>query len=325
MNARILIPVILLVGPAIAHAQPHDEEGARELFKQGYEQLDRGEYVEALANFEAAYRHWPNPKILLNIATTLRQLGRFSEAAERYEQYLRDPGAAPERVDEVKLALQEVEPRCGRIRVIVSDPRIIVRVDGRTIDLPDSGFRVDPGEHVVLGELDGQQVALIHAAVRAGETQTVSIQRPATQEKPLPPPQVREAETLSHQGQVGIVAGAEAVGSFSGTAGVFGVSYGATDWLEPQLIGIAGRDGGIEAGATFHLLTSIIKPIAHAGFPVFIADGLRPGVHVSAGFQLDPVPSAGLFARGGVAIFASGPDGYDTTFAIWSFGAQGRF
>ena len=69
-------------------AQADSQTEARALFKEGNRLLDAGDYVGALDMFKGAYSRWPNVKILLNLGTALRQLGRNVEAAEHYEKYL---------------------------------------------------------------------------------------------------------------------------------------------------------------------------------------------------------------------------------------------
>src|SRR6202012_1609840 len=62
-------------------------------------------YDEALADFLEAYNRLPSPKILLDIASTLREMGRLAHAANTYQRYLTDPATGAERVAEVKKLL----------------------------------------------------------------------------------------------------------------------------------------------------------------------------------------------------------------------------
>jgi tetratricopeptide (TPR) repeat protein len=78
---RPLLPVALAAALAwcpsasLAQSAPGPEEAAREqaraLLKQGNELLDKGNYLEALQRFEAAYAAFPSPKLLFNIAQDL--------------------------------------------------------------------------------------------------------------------------------------------------------------------------------------------------------------------------------------------------------------
>ena len=84
--AVALLPLLGTPGLPFARAESPRadaalEARARELFKQGNRLIEQARYVDALEKFEAAYATWQNPKIQLNIATTLRTLGRHAEAA----------------------------------------------------------------------------------------------------------------------------------------------------------------------------------------------------------------------------------------------------
>lgn len=72
---------------------------AREKFTQGNEAYARGEFREALAAFDAAYKLVPLPGFLFNVAQCHRQLGAHERAAFFYRRYLslseKEPANAP--------------------------------------------------------------------------------------------------------------------------------------------------------------------------------------------------------------------------------------
>lgn len=86
--------------PAVG-AQVSDEAKAqaREKFTQGNEAYARGEFREALAAFDAAYKLAPLPGFLFNVAQCHRQLGAHERAAFFYRRYLslseKEPANAP--------------------------------------------------------------------------------------------------------------------------------------------------------------------------------------------------------------------------------------
>src|SRR5689334_21178219 len=129
VRARVIAGVMLAA--SVAHAQPEDapplaqirdekqlaqalatitqdptvkvtDDKARALaaalMTEGVRQLQAQSYDQALANFLEAYNKLPSPKILLNVASTLRDMGRLAEAANTYQRYLADPMTGPERV-----------------------------------------------------------------------------------------------------------------------------------------------------------------------------------------------------------------------------------
>ena len=64
---------------------------AQALMVEGVKRLQAKSYDQALANFLEAYAKFPSPKILLNIGSTLRDMGRSADAANTYQRYLSDP------------------------------------------------------------------------------------------------------------------------------------------------------------------------------------------------------------------------------------------
>src|SRR5262249_7677027 len=70
--------------PAIRVDDAKNRPLAAALMTEGVRQLRAQAYEQALANFLEAYNKFPSPKILLNIASTLRDMGRFADAANSY-------------------------------------------------------------------------------------------------------------------------------------------------------------------------------------------------------------------------------------------------
>jgi hypothetical protein len=322
-----------------------DELQARDLFKNGVELLRNGEFAPALDHFERAYEHWRNPKILLNIATTLRQLDRLPEAADTYELYLADPGADPAKSEEVRRALAEIDARLGRL-VIDAGAGAVVMLDGRRLErerhrttkdlvrmLPlgeaNPGrwrVRVTPGEHEVEVLREGFTSRTVRVTLSAGEERAVAVALDPTQAHVSPPMAVDNPapEDLSHGGQVGLVARADVDGKMRGAVAALGASYGLGSVVELQAAGLVGRDKGAELGAAFYLLRGTWKPMAYVGVPVFFVEGVSPGVHGALGLQADPSRSLGAFLQVGVATFMNVPEDRDATVFVPSAGIQGR-
>src|SRR6185503_17949734 len=94
--------------PAIK-AEDKNRPLAAALMTEGVRQLQSQQYEQALANFLEAYGKFPSPKILLNIGSTLRDMGRLADAANTYQRYLADPATGPERMAEVKELLVKID------------------------------------------------------------------------------------------------------------------------------------------------------------------------------------------------------------------------
>lgn len=88
---------------------------AKALVQSGVKLLKQKDYLGALAVFRDAYQRFPSVKLLLNIGTTLKLLGRNAEAANAYQRYLDDPEADPARVSEVGDVVATLDRVLGRV------------------------------------------------------------------------------------------------------------------------------------------------------------------------------------------------------------------
>jgi hypothetical protein len=348
LAAATLLLLALPARPSRA-AEPAEEQ-TRALFADGNDRVEAGDYLGALERFRAAYARWPNAKILLNIGTMCRQIGREAEAADTYEAYLRDAGADPAKTAEIQRLVREIDARLGKLRITPSDPAMSVRVDGVLAGPPGAPLtlRIPPGSHAVLGEIGGAVVAVVTLKVAAGEVLSVSLARPPPASTPVGPARSATAAaragaaraaspagqravdapsggpTATHAGQVGLTARGDIDGSGHGVAAAIGFSYGLGDHFELAAAGLLSRDKGVEPSVTAYILRGALKPIVSLGAPVFFVDGPHPGVRGSAGLQWDPSRHFGLFAALGAAVFPSVPTGYEQSVLLPAVGVQGR-
>ena len=91
-----------------------DKDAARLEWRRGTTAYDLGRYEEAATRYEAAYTLVQDPGFLFNIAQSYRMGGKLSQALERYRAFLRNATAdAPNRgtaerfVEEIKRKLEE--------------------------------------------------------------------------------------------------------------------------------------------------------------------------------------------------------------------------
>jgi hypothetical protein len=183
---------------ATAHADEASESKARALFAEGNQAAQQGDHAGALALFQQAYALLPSEKILLNIGTMLRQLGRNVEAANAYEAYLRDPAAAPDKKAAVAALLPELDAQVGKLRVVIAGGAATVRIDGKLVDpalrqaSPGSPasvvvtVRVEPGPHVVRVQREVGFPARVDAQAIAGRETLVSVDLPPAGVLPAP-------------------------------------------------------------------------------------------------------------------------------------------
>jgi len=179
---------LTLAGARSARADsPADLAAAQALVDEGNRAAAAADYETALARFRAAYARYKGANVLLNIGTALRRLGREPEAGTVYEQYLRDPGANPERVAEIHRALAEIDRSVARVSISADDPAARFWLDGgELIGFHGGGIvRIAPGDHVVAaGHQAPEASAALHLS--AGEARSVGL-RVAPAAAAMPP------------------------------------------------------------------------------------------------------------------------------------------
>lgn len=186
-TAAALIALFSALG-ATSSARADQKSDAQTLLDKGNEQVLHGDYLHALESFQSAYGVFPSPKILLNIGTTLRQLGRNAEALDAYDQYLAAPEADEAKKPEVRAIEKLLDAKVGVLHVEVVDTRpagapAVGRVlidakpaggDAKTFDV-----RVDEGPHSVVVEIgvgDDAKTVAKDTAVPGGGEATVHVE-----------------------------------------------------------------------------------------------------------------------------------------------------
>jgi hypothetical protein len=186
--------------PAVRVDDPKARPVAAALMVEGVRQLQAKAYEQALANFLEAYNKFPSPKILLNIASTLRDMGRVADAANTYQRYLGDPATGPERIAEVKKLLIELDGGLTILTIHVAPKGSEVSIDGGPFIPVGSALvtRVRAGLHMVRIR-KGDAAAEITVNGFEGEQKdvTATAPEPTTPVAATPPklPTVKTAET----------------------------------------------------------------------------------------------------------------------------------
>lgn len=182
----------------------HDKarrDKAQGLMTEGVRLLLAGSYDQALANLLEAYASFPHPMILLNIASTLRDMGKPADAANTYQRYLSDPLTGPERVAEVKAVLAKLDGELTILTVRVAPRLSAISIDGGPWVTVGSSLvsRVRPGIHLVRIRR-GDQIADVSVNGFEGETKevlaalknVVALDEPRPDPAKPPPPKVEE-------------------------------------------------------------------------------------------------------------------------------------
>jgi hypothetical protein len=246
LSALLLGAALALAPTAAAAADPPDKAEALKLLKQGNQLARLGDHLSALERFRSAYARFPSPNILLNLGTTLRELGRNAEAAAEYERFLADPRAEAAKKGEVTRVLGEIDRVVGRLRVEVNDPLAEVRLDGKPLEAERlrGAFRIEPGEHTVVASREGFLPAVRTLTVAPRDEAVVKLEvKPPV--KPRPPP------VSTTQRTVGYVVGGVGVAAVV-TGAVFGVLTRVKSAAADQrcLARVACDGVGVDLGAT---------------------------------------------------------------------------
>ena len=187
--------------PAIKVDDPGTRPLAQALMIEGVKQLQAKAYDQALANFLEAYGKFPSPRILLNVASTLRDMGRLADAANTYQRYLLDPNTGSERVGEVKELLLKLDEQLTILTIRVSPKGSEVSIDAGPFIAIGSTLltRVRPGLHMVrtryLGQNAEQTVNGFEGEIKDVQAKVDPPAQPPPPDpvktKPAPPPPER--------------------------------------------------------------------------------------------------------------------------------------
>ncbi|HEY6037353.1 MAG TPA: hypothetical protein VIV58_23895, partial [Kofleriaceae bacterium] len=188
--------------PAVKVDDPKARAVAQALMTEGVHRLQIQAYDQALANFLEAYNRFPSPKILLNIASTLNDMGRAADAANTYQRYLSDPATGAERVAEVKELLIKLDAQLTILTVHVTPHGSEVSIDAGPFVPVGSSLqtRIRPGTHTIRIR-SGGAINAVDLNSFEGETRDVTLEvkpepQPPTQTAPPPPSAAKPPEQV---------------------------------------------------------------------------------------------------------------------------------
>jgi hypothetical protein len=158
---------------AVAPADAAARERARQLLREGNQQLDRGLYLDALKSFQQAYEMFRSPNLLFNLAQTYNELGRLLEALHHYEQYVQSVtrednqqlwSLANERIYKLQGRIATVQVQCNVVDATVT-------ADGSPVGKTplSAALRFMPGAHAIVLTKPGFEQQVIEVTLRAGD------------------------------------------------------------------------------------------------------------------------------------------------------------
>jgi tetratricopeptide (TPR) repeat protein len=307
--------------------------------QSGVRLLEAKDYLGALAVFRGAYARFASTKILLNIGTTYKLLGRNAEAANAYQQYLDAPDVDPGKQGEVERLLVELDKTVGKLEIAVTPEGAEVQVNN---DAPVPAakavrYRVAPGELTVNARKDGFNSEAKQAQITAGASLAITLELTAMPEEAVriievpveSSPELVE-ESAGGRSRIGVLALAH-LDIPRGGAGLVGVTGDLTDALQLQgaiIIGPTSEQevtvSGSYVGAAYAFMTGGLRPFASAGMPVFFSDGARFAVRGAGGIELQLNRHISLIAELGLEYVFNPEPMYKTNVFVPAIGASGR-
>ena len=139
--------------PSSAQPAPKDDSkvDAQSLMQSGVKLLEGKDYLGALAVFKTAYERYQGAKILLNIGTTLKLLGREADAANAYQRYLDAKDTDPKRRPEIEKLIAKIDNTVGRYDITPTPSNAYgVRPGAIEVRFDDPQRPVAPGQTVAL-------------------------------------------------------------------------------------------------------------------------------------------------------------------------------
>jgi hypothetical protein len=230
----------------------------------------------------------PAPTLAVLHGRTLEELGKLTEAAERYE-FASNAGSdgAPEAfkkaAEEATTRLTQLRERIPKVSIVLEgehldETRVVLLVDSRPITHDDwaKPQLLNPGDHVVAASVDGHVAVEDQVMLKEGESKQVVLRLhadPRPSPAPEPPatvPPVRPVATSSSGKTWGFLAlGLGAAGLATGiTAGV--VMLDAKSTLDTQCMPLCppGADGELSRFRTARVVSAVGYGVGVVGIGV---------------------------------------------------------
>ncbi|HUJ59472.1 MAG TPA: PEGA domain-containing protein [Kofleriaceae bacterium] len=330
---RALVAAVLL-GSLAAHAQPagNDKVDAQSLMQSGVKLLEARDYLGALAVFKTAYERFPGAKILLNIGTTLKLLGRDADAANAYQRFLEAKDTDPKRRAEIEKLIAQIDKAVGRIDLAVtpSDAQLSFDDDDWLHAVHAATWRLPPGKHTLTVRRDGYETKTKSIEVAAGDSASIEITL-APLPKPAPTVVTVPVETEIHAAPVAEAPrsrfGAIVFGNFDiphGGAALVGVTADVAPRIALRAAAILGPHVGGYVGGVLAILTHRYRPYVAAGVPVFASSGARYGVRGAGGFEYELGRHLAISIEAGVEHTFNTQMGVKSTAFVPAIGVIGR-
>jgi hypothetical protein len=338
---RLALAVALAV-PLSAAAQPKaapppaDKSDAKALLASGLKLFQAKDYLGALAVFRDAYERFPSPKILLNIGTTLKALGRNAEAANTYQRYVDAPDADAAKKADVQKVLAELDALVVVLDVTVTPADAEVQIGDEAWGPANQvvHHRITPGTLTVRARKDRFEPSeLTVDAASAGSHVPVALRLAPIVDKPAVTPVTPVVTTPEHDEAPGAGQASSSRAFYalahidlahSGAAARIGVFFEVLPRFQVDVAGLFGGSMGAYVGARYAFLSGRFRPALSAGAPIFFEDGAHVGIRGAAGLEVVINRHFSVVAEAGVEHMFNPAMNYANTLFVPAIGAAGR-
>jgi tetratricopeptide (TPR) repeat protein len=232
-----------------ATAQPDPEAEARvearTHYNAGSDLVSAGKYLEAIAEFEEAYRIKPHYVVLFSIGMAYAAMGDPVSAVDTLERYLNEGGDKGDKVrlEQVNAELAKQQVRIGFLDLKVSPEGAQVQIDGKPPqDDPTKpgGMRLAAGVHTLDASAEGFVQHSQQLEIFGGERTTLQVDlyppdAPKAEPVAAAPAAATEGDTGGRgpRSTIGIIVGSVGVALGGAALGLFLASNGKfSDWEE---------------------------------------------------------------------------------------------
>lgn len=282
--SRLLIALTLQFQFNLAFAQsPSDVAAARELFIQGTQFAEKGQWKEARDHFERSLRLRPASLTLYSLGVAQKETSQWVEARESFMAFLAEPSSQATQPYEkpARDAIAELNKRISILRIEVTPGHLTdlhLELDGHPVHGAMLGYPrpVNPGIHSISAGARGYKTAITQIVAKEGEpiTAALRLERQNTEGpnalfQPTPPPSEPALPlVLMGSGFTGAAAGA-----------VTGIG------------GYLDMDSNVDAGRTKMIMGGVLTGLGliTAGVGLVLWLGTDPPANAPAGLKKQPI------------------------------------
>ena len=188
---------------------PEEKEEAARAFQAGQALSQKGEYLQAAAEFERAYRLHSHPSVLGNIGQCYNAVGDYPRAVEAFRKYFESPNPdAPEFNKEAAEILRKLEPKVGSLNVRCRSQGCFVTVDNESRGMAPIDVVLLPGEHnVEVENIDEKTEEHFQVTVHAGRATVLEAEPTPASPRLRPPFWVLTGATIVGGGATAVLGG----------------------------------------------------------------------------------------------------------------------